>query len=66
MKANRETAGLTIQMQKMAVSKSSDEIAAGTKVMRQHIIHEKPSKKIVKEHIEAIIAQECESSSDEE
>jgi len=34
--------------------------------MRKFIIAEKPGKKVVKEHLEAIIAQECESSSEEE
>jgi hypothetical protein len=38
----------------------------GTKTMRAFIIEEKPSKKVVKDHLEAIIARECESSSDEE
>jgi hypothetical protein len=34
--------------------------------MRKFICEEKPSKKIVKEHLEAIIAAECASSSDED
>jgi hypothetical protein len=38
----------------------------GTKSMRSFIIEEKPSKKIVKDHLEAIIANECISSSDED
>jgi hypothetical protein len=38
----------------------------GSKAMRAFIIEEKPTKKIVKEHFEAIIAAECETSSDEE
>jgi len=33
--------------------------------MRTFIIEEKPSKKVVKEHLEAIIAAEC-ASSDED
>lgn len=37
----------------------------GSKSMRQFICAEKPGKKIVREHLEAIIARECESSSDE-
>jgi len=36
----------------------------GTRGMRAFIIAEKPSKKVVKEHLEAIIANACESSSD--
>ena len=68
MRANREASGLTQQVEKMAVTKSSNksEIAPGTKTMRKHIIDEKPGKKVVKTHIEAIIAHECESSSEEE
>lgn len=38
----------------------------GTKTMRTFIIDEKPSKKVVKDHLEAIVANECVSSSDEE
>lgn len=40
--------------------------APGSKAMRRHIIEETPGKKVVKEHLEAIINAECESSSDEE
>lgn len=38
----------------------------GSRAMRKFICDEKPAKKVVKDHIEAIIAQECESSSDED
>lgn len=38
----------------------------GTRAMRAFIIEEKPSKKVVKEHLEAIISRECESSSEED
>lgn len=38
----------------------------GSKAMRKFIIEETPGKKIVKEHFEAIIARECESSSGED
>lgn len=38
----------------------------GTRAMRAFIIEEKPSKKVVKDHLDAIIDQECASSSDEE
>lgn len=34
--------------------------------MRDFIIEEKPSKKVVKDHLEAIVDQECVSSSEEE
>ena len=38
----------------------------GSRAMRKFIIEEKPSKKVVKEHLDAILARACESSSDEE
>lgn len=38
----------------------------GSKAMRKFIAEEKPSKKIVKEHLEAMIDAECASSSDED
>jgi hypothetical protein len=37
----------------------------GSRAMRKFIIDETPSKKIVKEHLEAIIARECESSDED-
>jgi hypothetical protein len=37
----------------------------GSRAMRSFIIDEKPGKKIVRDHLEAIIAEEC-ASSDEE
>lgn len=37
----------------------------GTKSYRRMIIEEKPSKKVVREHIESLIAFECESSDEE-
>lgn len=69
MSANRQVAGLSLQMEKLSVEKkgkSSTEATPGTKAMRLHIIEKKPGKKVVKDHLEAIIAQECESSSDED
>lgn len=67
MRANREMSGLVTQMKNVVVTKTDpDEIAAGSKRMRIHIYETKPSKKVVKEHLEAIISKECESSSDEE
>ena len=39
--------------------------SAGSRAMRSFIIEEKPGKKIVREHLEAIIAEEC-ASSDED
>jgi hypothetical protein len=38
----------------------------GSRAMRKFICEEKPSKKVVKEHLEAMIDAECASSSDEE
>jgi hypothetical protein len=40
-------------------------IGPGTRAMRAFIIEEKPGKKVVKEHLEAIVAAEC-ASSDED
>ena len=40
--------------------------APGSKAMRKFIAEEKPSKKIVKEHLEAMIDAECASSSEED
>lgn len=37
----------------------------GTKAMKDFIVAEKPSAKIVKEHLQAICDAECESSDDE-
>lgn len=42
------------------------DIPPGTRAMRRFIIQEKPGKKVVKEHLSALIARECESSSEEE
>jgi hypothetical protein len=41
-------------------------IAAGSRAMRKFICEEKPPKKVMKEHLEAIIAAECASSSEED
>ncbi len=41
-------------------------ITPGTKEMRAFICEEKPSHKIVKEHLQAIVDQECASSSDDD
>ena len=38
----------------------------GSRAMRKFICEEKPAKKTVKDHLEAIIAIECESSSEGE
>lgn len=42
------------------------ENAPGSRAMRKFVIEEKPSKKVVKDHLQAILDRACESSSDEE
>lgn len=71
MKANRESQGLHTEIHKLTelpkpTGKNQEKPAPGTKAMRKYIIEKKPKKKDVKEHFEMIIAQECESSSEEE
>lgn len=51
---------------KPSKTEQAKSIPAGTRAMRSFICEEKPPKKVVKEHLEAMIARECESSSDEE
>jgi hypothetical protein len=50
---------------KPSKAERAKEQTPGTRTMRTFIIEEKPSKKVVKDHLEAIIDQECASSSDE-
>lgn len=38
----------------------------GSRTMRAFIIEEKPAKKCVKDHLDAIIDKECETSSEED
>lgn len=79
MVANRQMNGLTSKVESMSVADKHEAPrvgltqnmtaqykAPGSRAMRKHIIEEKPGKKTVKEHLEAIINAECESSSDEE
>lgn len=66
MSANRQAQGITAVPVSRSSGKSEDKAIPGTKAMRAYIIEKKPSKKAVKEHLEAIITMECESSSDEE
>jgi hypothetical protein len=47
-------------------TEKAKEQTPGSKAMRKFITEEKPPKKVVKEHLEAIIAAECASSSDED
>lgn len=70
MNANRQSQGLHHEAPKPnelpKPTGKPEKPAPGTKAMRKYIIEKKPKKKDVKEHFEMIIAQECESSSDEE
>ena len=50
---------------KVSKTERAKAIGAGSRAMRSFIIEEKPGKKVVKEHLEAIIAVEC-ASSDED
>ena len=47
-------------------TEKAKEHVPGSRAMRKYITEEKPPKKVVKEHLEAIIAIECASSSDED
>lgn len=74
MIANRQTAKVISDPtprrrasgKKPSKTERAKDIPAGTRAMRGFICEEKPPKKVVKEHLEAIIAKECESSSDGE
>ena len=68
MISNRQAQGLVEQTKPNELPKprTTEKPAPGTKAMRKYIIDKKPKKKDVKEHFEMIIAQECESSSEEE
>lgn len=50
---------------KPSKTERAKEIPPGTRAMRAFIIEEKPPKKVVKEHLEGMIAIECESSDSE-
>ena len=47
-------------------TEKAKEHVPGSRAMRKYICEEKPPKKVVKEHLEAILAAECASSSDED
>jgi hypothetical protein len=69
MVANRQAQGMVAEIPKpneLPKPKSNEKPMPGTKAMRKYIIEKKPKKKDVKEHFEMIIAQECESSSEED
>ena len=51
---------------KPSKAERAKEHTPGSRSMRAFIIEEKPAAKIVKEHFDAIIEEECQTSSDEE
>lgn len=51
---------------KPSKTERAKEHTPGSRSMRQFIIDEKPAAKIVREHFDAIIEAECQTSSDEE
>lgn len=75
MLANRQSAGLVSDpkprargegRKKPTKAERAKEHRPGSKSMRAFIIEEKPTAKIVKEHFDAIIDEECASSSEED
>ena len=72
MMANRQAATVVIDPKPSAPERSGKKTKAkkeptsapGSKAMRHHIIEEKPSKKVVREHIRALIEEECISESE--
>jgi len=67
MIANRQTRGIVDKpVQPRSVKPTKTERAQpGSRAMRKFIIEEKPGKKVVREHLEAILTRETESSDDE-
>ena len=73
MIANRQTAKTVSDptprgrggRKKPSKTERAKDVPAGTRAMRTFICEEKPPKKVVKEHLEAMIAAECESSDSE-
>lgn len=74
MMANRQAATIVIDPRPSAPERSGKKTKAkkeqqpssapGSKAMRHYIIEEKPSKKVVREHIRALIEEECISESE--
>jgi hypothetical protein len=60
--------GLILETTKMTITPARKEVEKeyGTRRCRRMIIEEKPKKKEVMAHLQAIIDAECESSSEEE
>lgn len=73
MIANRQSAGFAPVSQSAprrgrkppTKTERAMENVPGSRAMRKFICEEKPSKKVVKEHLEAIVATACESSDDD-
>ena len=63
--ANRQAAGLT-RPSATPSKASAPALTPGTRAYRKYIIAERPGKKAVKEHLEAVIQLAVESSSDED
>lgn len=51
---------------KPSKTEQAKSIPSGSRAMRSFICEEKPPKKVVKEHLEAIISEECNTSSEED
>lgn len=77
MVANRQQAGLPVGLKtqpkadergerKVSKKKKAEHLTRGSRDMRKFIIEEKPSKKMVREHFESLVEQECVSDSDED
>lgn len=70
--ANREANGTVYEPppkhsgKKPSKAERAKQYESGSRGMRAFIINEKPNKKIVVKHFEALIERECQSSSDEE
>ena len=73
MIANRQAAGFAPVTQSVprrgrkppTKTERAMENAPGSRSMRKFICEEKPSKKVVKDHLEAIVATACESSDED-
>jgi len=68
---NREVAGVPLPKTKgTPKAERTKQYRPGSKMMKNHIIEEKPGKKVVREHFEAIVQKvvdrDCASSSDED
>lgn len=69
MMANRAAKGVVddpkpVGDKKVPKAQRAKKHEGGSKSMRHFIIEEKPSKKVVREHFEALVAIECDSGSE--